>query len=250
MKILCVGDIHGNTFDLKRAVKHAYDQGCERVFFLGDFGWWHDNSKLLAAAESAFANTGLITEWIDGNHENFDDLYSHEIGDGGYRWLSPFVRHIPRGSIETINGKKFLFMGGAISIDRWERKPGKSYWPQEAISDADIIHAANMMNYVGGSVDVVLAHDGPLMPRGTNKNSDGYWPSEWKLDLALSDLNREKLKIVADYAKAKLWVHGHHHTRWTGEYEFDEYETTRVECLDKDGGKLVDCTYIIDTEEL
>lgn len=58
--------------------------------------------------------------FIDGNHENFDQLKELHIVDGlGY--ISPHIRWIPRGTILDIKGKRCLFLGGADSVDR--RRP-------------------------------------------------------------------------------------------------------------------------------
>jgi hypothetical protein len=38
---------------------------------------------------------------------------------------------LPDYHAETFNGERFLFVGGAVSIDRLYRVEGRSYWPNE-----------------------------------------------------------------------------------------------------------------------
>ena len=75
MRILLVGDIHANRYELLRAMRYGKDQRVDRVFFLGDFGWKFEQ-PFLDRAEYMVKETGLLVEFIDGNHDDFNFLYS------------------------------------------------------------------------------------------------------------------------------------------------------------------------------
>ena len=248
MKILLVGDIHGNRWDLKRAMNHAADIDAERVFFLGDFGWVFDY-EFMRAAEQASNQTGLYVDFLDGNHDDFDFILSHEVAEDGYRYLSDCVRHIPRGTVLDLDGKNVMVMGGATSIDRIWRTPHYSWWPQEVIGHHDMVRAGANLARVG-KVDAIFAHDGPVLPDQSNKNTDEILAMQPDLayDMALSDHNRAKLAALMNVAQPKYWYHGHHHTRFTTELD-TWYGTCTVECLDRDGTKISDAMAVVYTED-
>lgn len=62
----------------------------------------------------------FTTLFVDGNHENFDRLYSYpvELWHGGkVHKIRPSVIHLMRGQIYEIDGKSFFTFGGASSHD-------------------------------------------------------------------------------------------------------------------------------------
>ena len=93
------------------------------VIVCGDFGgiWDKDASggwetKMLDELESK----PFTTLFVDGNHENFDRLYSYPIEEwngGKVHKIRPSVIHLMRGQVFTIAGKKIFTFGGAKSHD-------------------------------------------------------------------------------------------------------------------------------------
>jgi hypothetical protein len=76
-----------------------------------------------------------------GNHEPIlgrTDIPEADIGLGEtvYR-ISPQVSYLKRGKIYTIDGFKFLVLGGALSIDLAYRIPGISWWAAEYWSEQE-----------------------------------------------------------------------------------------------------------------
>lgn len=62
----------------------------------------------------------FTTVFVDGNHENFDRLYSYPVKEwngGKVHEIRPSVLHLMRGEVFTIEDKKFFAFGGASSHD-------------------------------------------------------------------------------------------------------------------------------------
>lgn len=231
MKICLVGDVHGSISASVDAIYLAKFYGAERIIFLGDFGYDFSTkfvNELSAAAEEA----DLVIDWIDGNHEDFDFLESVNF-DLGNRF-----RYHPRGSVEKIDGVKFMFLGGATSVDRQRRVEHESWWAQESLSDSDIATACS-----NGSVDVILSHDAPYLPPMMN-DATAPFP---RVDLLISKLHRQKYQIVYENAHPRFVFHGHYHIFY--EHTYDEWwgsvEVTGLNC-DGYGESYVE---IVDTEE-
>lgn len=205
-RIMLVGDIHAGLLALEADVCAAKDAECSRVFFLGDFGYrFSDN--FIELGRELWLDTGLTIDWIDGNHEDFDYLESINFD------LGPGFTYHPRGSVEVIDGKRILFLGGATSVDAQWRTPGASWWPQEELTEAQVASACSQ-----GRVDIVLAHDAPYLPLLSNKDLDS--PSFPESELLRSAQHRDKVQAVYQTAQPLAWCHGHYHTH---------YETSKLE---------------------
>jgi hypothetical protein len=143
--------------------------------------------------------------------------------------IAPNVIYQPRGSVhEDEDGTRFLFLGGAPSIDRDGRVEGESWWPEETITDAEHKRALSAK----GPVHVLVTHDAPAFPPGFSpKGSPGYQ----------RDQNRSMKRIDALIKRHRppLLVHGHWHTRAT-----TQRGTTRIEALDCN---QLDPTYLDDS---
>lgn len=242
MKILLVGDVHGNSFYVNRAMVHAAEVGADRVFFLGDFGWTFSD-KFVAACDRAAAKTGLNVEFIDGNHEDFDFLLSQPVDDDGIRRLTPTLHHIPRGTVMELDGHHVLFMGGGVSVDKIWRTPNYDWWPQEEVTSGDIHRAIE--NAKGKNIHAVFAHDTPKLPGFSNKGQSSRFPED---ALADSAAHMALMKLVALEHQPKRWYHGHHHTRETSVMSMP-YGDLIIDCLDRDETALRDNVILVDTDD-
>ena len=210
MKILLLGDTHGQAMATERAFRYAKKNDCERIIQLGDFGFgW--KSRQIKGGETVddFVYTvskfvsryGIELDWIDGNHENIVDLNDLPLDEDGARTILPGVRHLPRGHRFEIGGRTFLAAGGAVSVDKTTRVPFISWWPGEELSDADV------MRCDGPSVDVLLTHDAPL-----ESTVFDYHMTAFGQQAALeSYANRKRISLIIDQAKPKWLFHGHMH---------------------------------------
>lgn len=101
--------------------------------------------------------------FIDGNHERFPSLNALEEDENQMGYISEHIRHLKRGRVYNIQGKKILTIGGADSIDKFRRIEGLSWWKDEAITDEDVARVEP------GYYDYVLTHCCPSHIFNENK---------------------------------------------------------------------------------
>src|ERR1700690_1788246 len=144
--IFVTGDIHG-TEDLGKLDGNKVLKGLTKedyLVILGDFGLiWGGDLKWEQRWLKWLSDRQYTTLFVDGNHENFDLLYSYPVQDfmgGKASQIQDSVWWLRRGEVYTINECKCFPFGGALSIDKHWRTPGKSWWPQEIPSEAEFQH--------------------------------------------------------------------------------------------------------------
>lgn len=209
-----MGDVHGNTRFAVYALSVAHDLGISHVIQVGDFGVWPGRSgtEFLTGVSVAAKQFGVTLGFIDGNHEDFDQLDRALANidrepDGSIYLLDNLVWY-PRGTVFELGGRRFGFLGGAVSVDKGRRTKFVSWWPQEVITEKDLI--ALEQNLGGEPVDVLVTHDVPEcvslpFPAGTN------WPSDV---LREADQQRLVLNEVLSLATPKILIHGHWHATY------------------------------------
>jgi len=104
---------------------------------------------------------------VFGNHDpalGRPDLPEIDIGIGerviAARKKDPFIAYLKRGRAYRIENHTFLVLGGALSIDKEFRKPGKSWWEQEYWTEAEKSDLFHLLES-NSSFDYVLSHTGP-----------------------------------------------------------------------------------------
>lgn len=197
-KILILGDTHGNTPWAKVAIEKAASLGVDKIIQVGDFGYWprHGGLKFIQAVSRYAVEHGIDFYWIDGNHEDFKVLHgSFGKYHPGPRQILPNLFWMSRGSTAEFGGKKFLFTGGAASIDRGRRKLGKTWFLEEMITDEDVSKAV--------PADIVVAHDSPI-------NVLSAFNRSFVVDDD-SEFCRAQMRRVINIAKPELLFHGHYH---------------------------------------
>lgn len=215
MKIMIAGDWHGNTQAAIRKIYIAKENGCERIYQVGDFGLWpgQGGASYLKALNRNLVAMGIELYWLDGNHEWHDklDRMRAKYGtDAPIRTDWDSIKYLPRGYRWNIGETSFMAVGGAVSIDKERRleteatygKAGKCWWPQEQLREDEAELFAK-----SGDVDIVLCHDCPadvvhdwmMIPNGN-----------YKL-LNESHSHRVRLQSVIDGVKPKWVIHGHLH---------------------------------------
>ena len=219
-RILVVGDTHGHGAEWFKIFHRAAKYEVDAILQVGDFGYWEpsdDSKKYLKHVSRKATYEGRPVYWVDGNHEQFDQLWNGQYGESPDN--PPFWRirenlfYIPRGANWTWGGTTFGAMGGGVSIDRDWRTPGHSWFPQEFVTDEEIERIE--------PCDIVVAHDAPINPvahRPDYKNDEQ------------STAHRYQMRKVADRAKPKLWLHGHYHHF----HDTRDYSGMRVFGLNRD----------------
>jgi hypothetical protein len=113
---------------------------------------------------------------------------------------------LPDYHTQIINGEKFLFVGGAISIDRKIRQEGFSYWENEPfVLDESKIEEC----------DVLITHSAPTWLGPFDKKVILSWCEKdeflWRDCLK----EREDHDILFELAKPKKSYAGHFHKRFS-----------------------------------
>jgi hypothetical protein len=135
---------------------------------LGDAGFmWPGNEKADLFHYKTLANRPFPILCVIGNHEPVlgrPDLPQADIGIGEkvivVNEKKPFVAYLKRGNVYNIEGRKFLVLGGALSIDKEFRRPGISWWEEEYWSEKEKSDLFRMLKKKN-KFDYVLSHTGP-----------------------------------------------------------------------------------------
>lgn len=207
------------------------------IVHCGDFGY-NLKTNFLLRLKVLLERYDMYIVWVDGNHENFDRLYSYDIVDG-VRPLNERVIHLPRGYRWQWNGTSYLALGGAHSIDKHFRTPGTEWWHQEWITFADAERAVQ-----GGHADIMICHDAPQGVRIPNlTKTDGWgWPEDM---VRASNEHRNIVRAVVDDVKPHFLFHGHYHEAYEAVLHGEDY-VTYVIGLDRDGARWTDNVVVYD----
>ena len=155
--VYLTGDTHGDI-DRFRHGRLRWLSRRDTVVVLGDFGFVWDGSKEEQKKLDWLRKRPYTLLFLDGCHENYDLLaqYPTEERFGGtVQALGGNVYHVCRGSVLTLEGKKYLCFGGAESQDKEEREPGVNWWPQEMPSDEEYARCEKTLEENGWQVDYV-----------------------------------------------------------------------------------------------
>ncbi|WP_279072329.1 metallophosphoesterase [Microbacterium lacticum] len=175
--------------------------GCRSDLALLDIDYWSRRSGIERI---------LVTL---GNHEPYNEYTPLlEAHPGRAIRVSQFVWLLPRPWRLEIHGREILSLGGAASVDRKWRTPGKDWWDDERILDEHVVAAS------ARSADVMVTHESPddtpvaqvaALPRC---NPNGF-PDD---ALEESAASRAQVDKVWTAVNPKLLFHGHMHVAGSG----------------------------------
>ena len=218
--LVAVGDTHGRNKALAYhlmpevpegdaiAVLHVGDFGVGFKSFIGEYDDLHHlNLKL--------AKNNVHLYVIRGNHDNpmyfnGDALETRNCKD--FTNIEFIADHTLLSL--NINGViKFIYCyGGAISVDRVNREPTKSYWWNEIVTEL----TQEELDEIPSKLDIVLTHTRPLGVFPIGKDEIEGWLSRDKC--LQHDLDVEALRINKVFdainKKNECYTHyyGHFHT--------------------------------------
>lgn len=230
--IYLTGDIHGNPtrFSVNNFPEQKELTRNDFIIILGDFGGIWSNSKEEKYWLDWLNDKPFTTLFVDGNHENYDLLYSYPVVDflgGKAHKISENIYHLMRGYVFNICDKKFFAFGGASSHDiedgildpndfediiefkrvytNWRkykklfRVRGISWWKEELPTEEEMKRGEKSLSDVNYEVDYIITHCLPqeLASVLGFKNSDC-------LTRYFDDLLHNDLKFVK-------WYCGHYH---------------------------------------
>lgn len=202
------------------------------VIVCGDFGIWHSN-KTEKWWFQWLEDKPFTLLFVDGNHENFDRLYSDEFPivnfhGGKAHQICENVFHLMRGYVFDLCGKKFFAFGGASSHDiddgildredfvddndfmdtyrKWQVQ-GKmfrvnhiSWWKEEMPSDEEMEFGLRTLKENGNKVDYIISHCAPQEAAAVISHG-GY--KKDKLTMYFNEIAHS-----VDFTK---WLFGHYH---------------------------------------
>lgn len=214
-KIILVGDIHGYfarfANNIRQNLEDAY------IIQVGDFGVVNENPgerQELTWLNNALNAKNCVLYAIRGNHDNperFDNANPYNLEN---------IILLKDYSELNLLGKSILLVGGAFSIDRFERTNGVDYWKDENfVYDSSFSYKDYELVVTHSRPNVINFHKG--------FQSLQYYID--KDDELMADLISEGEEVSKLYksTKPKNWIFGHFHRSG-----LLEHENTTFRCLD------------------
>lgn len=230
------GDIHGEPEPLFSMLEqYKLNNDCD-IILLGDIGlgfYEYDkhsqqykkiDDKIMLNSINDWAKNNNADIWLlRGNHDD-PNMFTEEF-------LSNFFNlHVLKdGDIVTDkNDKKYLIVSGAISIDRYARKQGISYWDNEPIQE----HIYQNLDIQ--EIEGIFAHTGPKCYGLEINDTFIEKIKRYKDGAIVDDLEKEQKTInnIIDRFKPKYWYNGHYHFTHKFDYTTPQNNFVRVTYID------------------
>ena len=230
-QIIVSGDIHGDFRTLVFKLCVQYECTDTLLIVAGDCGFGFEKPAYYEQVYNSIAGRlKKANNWIvlmRGNHD--DPAYFEEERINHLRW-----RTIPDYSIISAAGHHLLCIGGATSIDRYDRmkqdaryhiKDVSCYWPDEAPKYRSE-EIESISEYI--KIDSVISHTAPSFCELTSHVGLESWA---ELDETLiDDVNAERITMDRIYQSLKehshpilKWYYGHFHQSWNGLIEGTQF---------------------------
>lgn len=204
--MIVLGDLH-NNFGLINQLGYKNIN----IIQVGDFGlgFYPDkDEKTMDYWNTSWKARGIHVYAIRGNHD--DPKYWDGRYDG--RWSN--LTLIPDYTVMQLEHMNYLFVGGAISVDRFMRKEGRDYWiDEEFVLDEDKLYQI-LEEYK--NIDYVVTHTSPQFcfppTKGSIVDEFSKHDSRLLMDLKVERSLVERMyNILSEKSKPKKWFYGHFH---------------------------------------
>ena len=214
-RVLVTGDTHGSFLQLKDSLARTEVTGKDLIIILGDVGVNFHNDFRDDMAKENLAVIPAQFLLIRGNHEmrptdpGLGGKYQEEEWFGGTTYAEeayPRFHFAKDGERFHINGRDFLVIGGAYSVDKFYRlRYGLGWFPDEQLSEEEMSGILEAVKEHGGKEDIILSHTCPYEDRPT----DMFLP---RIDQSKVDSRMEQfLQEVKDSVSYNEWYCGHWH---------------------------------------
>lgn len=207
------GDIHRYVNKLLRNLEYLNipHESNQIIVLLGDVGINYMLDMSDKVEKEKLQSSGRTYFCIQGNHElrpeNIDS-YKIKEWNGGKVYIEddyPNLIFAKDGEVYCIDGKSYLVLGGAYSVDKYYRlMMGHRWFKDEQIA---LEHRPQLMSKIKQikEVDIVLSHTCPAQWQPTDLFLDG-------LDQSTVDNTMEEwLSDVEKNLNYKHWLFGHFH---------------------------------------
>lgn len=141
--------------------------------------------------------------FVPGNHEDYDHLPPHSLGDFG---------------MACWHGVDFFFVRGAESTDREKllqlgREAGRRLWFEQEELTQEQMGAAEQ-EYSRARPQIVMSHDAPThVARGAWQHARRGNPPNSRA-MFCSSRTGDFLERLLEQHRPRLWLFGHHHHNW------------------------------------
>ena len=221
MAILFSGDFHANACNelssiTKSSLIKKFGQDNFRKInyhiILGDCGFmWLGSQKTDRFNYKSLAFRPFPILCVMGNHEpiyGMNNIPEVDIGLGEPVCqinAVPFTAYLKRGKVYTVDGIKFLVLGGALSVDKDLRTPHKSWWEREYWSEEEKKDLFKLLE-TENSFDFVISHTGPqhINEKAFKEKLSLYSKDIYDEVAYLNDAVNEKIQF-------REWWCGHFH---------------------------------------
>lgn len=223
MRILVVGDTHGNVGDLVPKIYKAGEHKINHVLVCGDFGLWThfaEGHYFLDEVQEAARINNVNVFAIGGNHENWDHWNWYVDNNPTHKGFAMVRRRVliaPKVHKWTWANKQFVGAGGAVSIDKQYRLeeekrtkygPKTLFWPNEQLRDDDVEKIREWKRRGANNgiekVDYLFTHD---------CSDNTPWRNRLKPDFD-SQIHRNRMDEVLRATEPDFHFHGHMHERY------------------------------------
>lgn len=242
VRILISGDTHCDINHLDLIQEAVEENDCDKVFVLGDFGYWPKFSKGRYFID-AIADISVPVYFLAGNHDDHDTLDERfaepKYNEERFIELSDNLYWAWDGHRWRWGSKVFLSLGGAYSIDRQHRTKFVDWFPQEVITSEALERSLK----ADKGVDIMLTHDAPA--KSPVETALKQIQGRGYLFIEDSYKNRLLLQEVIDYHRPKRLFHGHWHVPYSFTMEMP-YGDVEVRGLGCNNMKYKEWAYILD----
>lgn len=228
--MVIAGDLHGDLQWARRLIRSARAAGARTICVVGDLGVLfpgRGKGRYEAKLDRYLSQFGMELVFIDGNHDNHNDLRALEVEADGLARVRENIKYLPRGGRITLHGLHIGGLGGAFSVDYEWRTPGVDWWPDiEEVEAMDVEKLA-----AEGALDILLTHD---VPAAVQLTGDFKLPNE---TIARAQGSRDLLQRAVDTIRPANVFCGHWHRRVVAAVTHADGFQSRVDVLDMNGSQ-------------
>ncbi len=195
-----LGDHHANYDDLIRVLFRRGLRGC-RIIHVGDGeeGYAHWDDETPERLNNAFSSLDIEYLSTRGNHSN-PHVFDGSVQLPNFKLIKDYT-HL------EIENESWLFVGGAISVNRLDREPGKTWWSEEGM----ILDETRAK-----PTDVLVTHTGPSWLTPPRSDLVDFHAAA-EAAMGTTTLRRELRDEAArhdrlfELTRPRQWYFGHHH---------------------------------------
>lgn len=227
IQVVYLGDIHGEFKTLRHLIERYNIGNNEEVAYIiqvGDFGIGFRNKSdldTLIELNEYFKSRNIIMIAIRGNHDD------PAFFQGNHMYSN--LQLVPDYTTMEIDGKKHLFVGGAVSIDRKYRlsqdqkgaaygSSQRSYWKDEIF----VLDEEKLKDIYG--VNVVVTHTAPEWCHPDNRKGFGSFVDEFAYsdNELYADLDKERADVT------KMFQILEKNGNWISEHYYGHFHSSQI----------------------